>query len=86
MIRTTRRDVLELVEDADLFQGRSAVDCCALGARSSWLVVIKFEGKSGHLEHVEMTETVREVLLLAAGCTTGLQKRWQRRGNQNGDI
>ncbi len=74
--------MLELVEDADLFRGRSAVGCCALGARSSWLVGIRFEGKSGHLERVEMTEIVREVLPLAAGCTTGLQKRWQRRGNQ----
>ena len=75
-------DVLELVEDADLFRGRSALGCCALGARSSWLVGIRFEGKSGHPERVEMTESVREVLLLAAGCTNGLQKRWQRRGNQ----
>jgi hypothetical protein len=54
--------VLELVKDADLFRGRSAVGCCTLGARSSWLVGIRFEGKSGHLERVEITESIREVL------------------------
>lgn len=49
----------------------------ALGAQSSWLVGIRFKGKSGHLERVEMTESIREVLrwLLAAGCTTGLPKK-----------
>jgi hypothetical protein len=60
--------MLELVEDADLFRGRSAAGCYALGARSSWHVGIRFEGKSGHLERVEMIESIREVLrwLLAA--------------------
>jgi hypothetical protein len=40
----------------------------ALGAQSSWLVGIRFKGKSGHLERMEMTESIREVLrwLLAA--------------------
>ena len=74
--------MLELIEVADLFRGRSAVGYCALGARSSWLVGIRFEGKSGHLERVDMAGSVREVLPLAAGCTTGPQMRWQRRGNQ----
>jgi hypothetical protein len=78
--------VLELVEDADLFRGRSAVGCCALGARSSWLVGIRFEGKSGHLEHVDMTEGIREVLPLAAGCTTGLQKEMAETGKSTGSC
>jgi hypothetical protein len=53
----------------------------ALGAQSSWFVDIRFKGKSGHLERVEMTESIREVLrwLLAAGCTTGLPKKKSRR-------
>ena len=39
--------------DADLFRGRSAAGCCALGARGSWHVGIRFKGESGHLERVE---------------------------------
>lgn len=54
--------MLELVEDADLFRGRFAVDCCALGAWSGWHVGIRFEGKSGHLECVEMIGSSREIL------------------------
>jgi hypothetical protein len=74
--------VLELVEDAKLFRGRSAVGCCALGARSSWLVGIRFEGKSGHLERVDMTESIREVLRWLLAAQLDYKKRWQRRGNQ----
>jgi hypothetical protein len=74
--------VLELVEDADLFRGRSAVGCCALGARRSWLVGIRFEGKSGHLERVDMTESIREVLRWLLAAQLDCKKRWQRRGNQ----
>lgn len=75
--------MLELVEDADLFRGRSAVGCCALGARSSWLVGIRFEGKSGHLERAEIIESIREVLrwLLAAQLDC---KRDGRDGEING--
>ena len=60
---TARPDLLELVEDADLFRGRFAAGCCALKARRSWLVgILWFEGKSGHLERVEMVGSIREVL------------------------
>jgi hypothetical protein len=54
--------VLELVEDADLFRGRFAAGCCALGARSGWHVGIRFEGKSGHFKRVEMIGSSREIL------------------------
>jgi len=55
--------VLELVEDAGLFQGRFAAGCCALRVRRSWLVgILWFEGKSGHLERVEIVKSIREVL------------------------
>ena len=53
--------MLELVEDAGLFQGRFAAGCCALGARSGWHVGIRFEGKSGHLERVEMIGGIQGV-------------------------
>ena len=52
-----------------MLRGRSAAGCCALGARRSWLVgILWFEGKSGHLERVEMVGSIRKVLgwLLAA--------------------
>jgi len=77
--------VLELVEDAVLFWGRSAAGCCALGARSSWLVGIRFEGKSGHLERVDMVGSSREVLrwLLAVQLNC---KKDGRDGEINGFI
>ena len=59
---TARLDLLELVEDIGLFRGRLVAGCCALGARSSWHVNVRFEGKSGHLERVEMIGSSREVL------------------------
>ena len=36
--------MLELVEDGDLFRGRSAIGCCALGARRSLLVGLRVDG------------------------------------------
>jgi len=59
--------VLDLIEDADLFQGRSAAGYYTLRAQSSWHVDIRFEGKSGYLERVDMIRS-QEVLcwLLAA--------------------
>jgi hypothetical protein len=58
--------VLELVEDAGLFQGRFAAGCCALRVRRSWPVgILWFKGKSGHLERVEMIGSSREI---PAGC------------------
>ena len=53
--------MLELIEDADLLRGRFAAGYCALGARRSWHVSVRF-GKSGHLEHVETIGSIREVL------------------------
>lgn len=55
--------MLELVEDAGLFQGRFAAGCCVLRVRKSWLVgILWFKVKSGHLERVEMVESSREIL------------------------
>ena len=49
-----------------MFRGRFAAGCCALGARRSWLVgILWFEGKSGHLERVEMIGSGREIRLVA---------------------
>jgi hypothetical protein len=56
-----RFNVLELIEDADLLRGRFAAGYCALGARRSWHVSVRFS-KSGHLEHVETIGSIREVL------------------------
>jgi hypothetical protein len=77
--------VLELVEDADLFRGRSAAGCCARGARSSWHVGIRFEGKSGHLEGVGMVGSSREVLRWQLAAQLNCQKD-SRDGEINGFI
>jgi len=54
--------MLELVKDANLFRGKSIAGCYALRAQSSWHVSIRFKGKSGHLERVEIIKSIREVL------------------------
>jgi hypothetical protein len=53
----------------------------ALRAQSSWLVDIRFKGKSGHLERVEMTESIREVLRWLLAAQLDCQKKKQT-GNQ----
>ena len=53
--------MLELVKDADLFQGKSVVGYCALRVRSSWHVGIRLEGKSGHLKCMDMVRSNPEV-------------------------
>ena len=56
---TARPHLLELVEDAGLLRRRSAAGCYALEARRSWHVGIRFEGKSGHLEYVEVIGSIQ---------------------------
>jgi hypothetical protein len=43
-------------------RGRSAAGFCALGVRSSWHVGIRLEGKSGHLERVDVVGSRQKVL------------------------
>jgi hypothetical protein len=45
---------LMLVEDADWLRGRFPAACYAPRTRSSWYICIWFEGKSSHLERVEI--------------------------------
>ena len=65
-----------------MFRDRFVAGCCALRARRSWLVGIRFEGKSGHLERVGMIGSSREVLRRLLAVQLDCKKRWQRRGNQ----
>lgn len=66
--------MLELVKNADLFRGSFAAGCCALRPRRSWLVgILWFEGKSGHLERVEMIGSIKKFRLVA-DYTTELHK------------
>jgi hypothetical protein len=65
-----------------LFRGRFVAGCCALRARRSWLVGIRFEGKRGHLERVEIIGSSREVLRRLLAVQLDCKKRWPRRGNQ----
>ena len=65
-----------------MFRGRFVAGCCALRARRSWLVGIRFEGKRGHLERVEIIRSSREVLRRLLAVQLDCKKRWQRRGNQ----
>ncbi len=78
--------MLKLVNDADLFRGRSAAGCRALEARSSWLVGIRFEGKSGHLECAEIIENIQEALRWLLAAQLDCKERWQRRGNRRVHI
>lgn len=53
---------LELVEDIELLRGRFAAGCCALGARSSWHIIVRNRDKSSHLERVEILRNSQEIL------------------------
>jgi hypothetical protein len=53
--------MLEIVEDASLLRGSFTAGCYTFGTRRSWHVNIRFEGKSGHLERVEMIGGIQGV-------------------------
>jgi hypothetical protein len=72
---------LELIWNAGLLRGRFTASCCALGARSSWHIVVRDGSKSGHLGGAENDEKLRNALL-AASYANWAVKTDGRRGNQ----